>query len=124
MTTTSKDLGAYVVSGDARLIDAAEVIVKNHSRTAVVVADGRVIGVISEGDILRALLRGMDVHAGIAGVMRPDFRYLVSCSLNEAFEVFRDAGVNLLPVVDDDLKLVDVITLHWLLQQPGLWKGQ
>ena len=47
----------YVVTADGTLLDAAEVIEHTRSRSAVVVKETKVVGIISEGDILRALLK-------------------------------------------------------------------
>jgi CBS domain-containing protein len=110
------DLLAYTVSRRGTLLDAAEVIQRNHSRTAVVVDDGRVIGVLSEGDILRALLGGADVHAPLADFVQLGFRYLRSRDIGEALKLMHPRGITLLPVVGDDFKLEGVVTQREVIE--------
>lgn len=104
------DLSSYTVSRRGTLLDAIEVINANHSRTAVVVEDGKVIGVLSEGDILRALLGGSDVYAPLADFVQLGFSYLRSRDLAEALRLMHPRGITLLPVVDNDFRLQGVLT--------------
>ena len=94
------DFSDYVVMLDATLLDAAEVIEHTRSRSAVVVKETKVVGVISEGDILRALLKGVRVHAPLADFVNHSFKYL--------------------PILDKDFQLIGVMTLHDTLNSSEL----
>lgn len=104
------DLRDFTVNRRGTLLDAIDAIDRNHSRTVVVVEGGKVIGVLSEGDILRALLGGADVHAPLAGFVQLGFRYLPKRDLQAALKMMHPRGITLLPVVDADFKLEAIIT--------------
>lgn len=108
-------LSDYMISETATLLDAAETIAHNQSRCAIITQDDKVIGVISEGDIIQALLRGTDVHAAAALAARKDFKFLRQHDVKKALELFARYGFTLVPVVDDDFRLISVITLKEIL---------
>lgn len=114
------DFSDYVVMLDATLLDAAEVIEHTRSRSAVVVKETKVVGVISEGDILRALLKGVRVHAPLADFVNHSFKYLDSPDLKKAIELFKEFGIALIPILDKDFQLIGVMTLHDTLNSSEL----
>lgn len=114
------DFSDYVVMLDGTLLDAAEVIEHTRSRSAVVVKENKVVGVISEGDILRALLKGVRVHAPLADFVNHSFKYLDSPDLERAVGLFKEFGIALIPILDKDFKLIDVVTLHDTLNSSKL----
>jgi CBS domain-containing protein len=101
----------YCVGEHATMQDAIAVIQKNRSRCAIVRSrEGKVVGVFSEGDVLRALLRGSSVMAPLANLMRPTFVSLKSRDMLAAHEHFL-RGLPLIPVLDEEFRLMDVITV-------------
>ena len=103
------------MSEQATMRDAITVIQRNESRCAVVRGHaGKVVGVFSEGDVLRALLRGTDIHAPLRNLLRPSFVYLRERNLDEARGHFR-RGISLLPVLDSEFNLRDVLTVQDIL---------
>ena len=84
----------------------------NKERVAVVLSDSeKVIGVVSQGDIIKALVSGCDIHANVCQIIKPSFLYLNSKDMEKAYKIFRDLKITMLPIVDENFKLVDVITL-------------
>jgi CBS domain-containing protein len=108
MTT---DLRYFTVDARGRLLDAAEAIARNRSRCVIVVEDGKVTGVISEGDLVRALLSGSDIHAPLKSFAQVGFKFLEHRDLDRALELMRQHGISLVPVVNEAFGLGDVITL-------------
>ena len=102
----------YTVAQSATLLDAAEVIERTRSRSAVVVEGEKVVGVISEGDILRALLHGVGVHAPLADFVSHSFKFMDTPDSERALELFKKFGISLVPVLDKDFRLTGVITLY------------
>ena len=117
MTT---DLTDFCLDSDATLIDAVAKMNKNRSRTVMVVEAGKLTGLVSEGDVMRALLRGVDTYAPLGEVVNRSFRYLTTVDHQAAFTLFQERGFGLVPVVDDDFHLVDVITLEQTLARARL----
>lgn len=107
-------LEIFTVPANATLLDAVEKIARNTERTVVVVDGEVVVGVISQGDIMRALLRGTDIHSLLDPFVHRSFTFLNERDPKAAFEVFKKHTITLVPVVDRDFKLRDVITLTQL----------
>lgn len=86
--------------------------------TAVINAQGRVAGVFTDGDLRRALRRGVDYHsAGIAEVMTREPRTIAPDRLAvEAVEIMERHKVNQLLVVDAGGKLVGALNMHDLFR--------
>ena len=51
-----KDFKNYIISDDSTLIVACEAITKNKSRCVLIESKNKIIGIVSEGDIIRAFL--------------------------------------------------------------------
>src|SRR5437588_11422266 len=102
-------LEPYTVSHNATLLDAVEKIAGNKTRCVVVLDGAKVVGVLSEGDVIRALLRGTDTHTVLSQVIKPSFVYMNDRDRARAFELFRRFLFTLIPVVDRSFRLCDVI---------------
>ena len=105
---------------DCTLLQAVHCIQSNNSRAAIVINNidnkNKVVGVISEGDIMRALLHGSDIHSMLTQFIKHDFKYLNQKNYKDALELFKTYGISLIPIIDDDLFLSDVITLSDLFE--------
>ncbi|MEY4741892.1 MAG: hypothetical protein RL672_642, partial [Actinomycetota bacterium] len=55
------DLSEFTVGPDATLIQTIEAINRGAKQIALVVADGKLLGTVTDGDIRRGLLRGLGV---------------------------------------------------------------
>jgi len=76
----------------------------------VVGGQGIMAGTLTDGDIRRALLRGVSLNDSVAKAMNCDFhRYNPDDSLQ--IQSLRASGVKLLPVLDCEGRIVDVIDL-------------
>ena len=101
----------YTIPAGSTLLDVVEAIKNNKSRCVLVTRGDRVAGVLSEGDIMSATLSGTDMHAPIDDFVRRDFKFLQTKDLVDALGLMRRFGVTLVPIVDHEFGLVDVITL-------------
>jgi CBS domain-containing protein len=99
------------------LLDAIEAIKNNKSRCVLLTSGDRVAGVLSEGDIMAALLHSADVHAPVGSYVRRNFKFLSERNLGKALGLMREFGLTLVPIVDRDLHLLDVITLGEVLNR-------
>ncbi len=107
----------FTVPETATLLDAVEVIDHNHCRCAMVMRGEKVVGIISEGDIMRTLLGGVSIHSPLAERANPSFKFLEKPDDEAALRLFREHGISLVPVVDNDMKLTDVVTLREVLER-------
>ena len=109
---------ALRVPQSASVREALETITKN-SRQAVMVVDGegRLVGIVTDGDIRRGLLRGVAVDGRVADLMnRQPVTTLAGTTRGEALVLMQQRSLRHLPVVDAAGRLVDVMLLEDLLR--------
>lgn len=114
------DMSYYVIDASGTLLGAAKAIAKNQSRCVVVVDRGKAVGVISEGDLVRALLRGTDIYSPLQPFIHHGFVFLEKKDSRRALELFRTHGISLIPVLDEDFTVKDVITMNDILSRVTL----
>lgn len=84
-------------------------ITANRSRTVVVLDGETVVGVVSDGDIRRAFLREMLAITPVQKIMNINGIVTQERDPGRQRAIIRAEKVNLLPVVDTDHKLVDIV---------------
>ncbi|HLH31872.1 MAG TPA: CBS domain-containing protein [Terriglobia bacterium] len=121
-----RSLDPFLVEENATIKEAILQIEQNNCRCVVVVGRGKkrtVTGVFSQGDVLRAILDGVDVHTPLNRVVSPTFKYLKSRDLAKAADYIR-RGLTLVPVLDNSYVLKDVITFFDVMDSYGPTKPQ
>lgn len=104
----------FVINVNSSIQDAMEKITDNHRGTIVVIDDEFYMeGIVSDGDIRRAIVKGMVALAPVSKIINYN-AIILSDSDNfetDAKKIFKEhASINLLPVVDKNNKLVDILT--------------
>ena len=110
------NLSDFTIESSGTLLDAAERISHNCSRCVIVTSHSKVIGAISEGDLLRAILRGTSMHSPLQPFINLSITYLEARNMEKALVFFRTSGISLIPIVNDNMELLDVITITHILQ--------
>lgn len=102
----------YCVNEKYTVKEVLEQFESNNHRVAIVVTDsGKVIGVVSQGDILRAFSRGIGMFVPVKQIIQNSFLHLYEKDLEKAYAIFRKKKISLLPIMNNENELVDVITL-------------
>lgn len=113
----NEKLRIYSISSASTLIEGVAAIQLSTSRCIAVLNDcNMVIGVLSEGDVMRALLKGADVHAPIQRWIAGSFIFFNERDIARAWQLMRDRGITFIPVVTDSFELRDVVTLRDVLE--------
>ena len=102
----------YIIGFESTLFQTLQEMNDRKIKFAVVVdVSGKVIGTLTDGDVRRAVLRGvgLDSESGVAACK--DFT-CVDCTagLNQVLEAFQDTHIEFLPVLDNDKRLCNLIT--------------
>ena len=111
-----------VVSPSATLREVLEAVTKN-SKWAVAVVDpgGRLVGLVTDGDIRRAMLRGASLEAPVERMMnRSPVVAPPGTPRAEALALMHQRVIRHLPLVDARGVLVDLLVLEDLLEPPAL----
>ena len=111
------DEAKYSIEDGCSLLEAAEAIIASKARAVVVLRNASVVGVISEGDILRALMRGADLRGPLSPHMVLSMKFLRAADWVSALSIFQRHAVSMLPVVDEGMHLLQVITMKDVLSR-------
>ena len=102
----------YCVSEKYTIKEVLEQFESYNNRVAIVTSSSNiVIGVVSQGDILRALSAGIGLYTPVNQVIRSSFLHLYKRDLAKAYPIFKKTLISLLPVINEDNELIDFITI-------------
>jgi dTDP-glucose pyrophosphorylase len=103
---------------------ALDIINKGSMRIALVVDGGKLLGVVSDPDIRRAILNGFSLNDGIEKIYNHNpFKCHISDSKEFVIQQAIDKNIYEIPIVDNDNNLVGFETLAYLLK-PKLYKNK
>lgn len=100
----------YIINHKATLIEALKKIDDNKKSLLVVVDNNeKVLGITTEGDIRRLLISGENLKSQI--IYNKEFIKIdESDNFLSLFELFKSEKINFIPILNDENKLVNVIT--------------
>lgn len=112
----------YVIFENDLLIMALKKIDANRQGFLIVVdKEGTVLGVLTDGDIRRGLIKGCTMETLVGDIYTRNPRIAaVGGGFVQVVELFKEQRVKFLPVVDDQKRLINIITkgqMHSLLLQ-------
>ena len=115
MTHTDK----HIITTEATVLDALDRLnrLSGSSMTLFVTApDGRLIGTLTDGDVRRALLRGVNTAAPVTEAVNRRYKALSASDAPEArveaLRRMRRMGIFMVPVVDESGRIAEVIDLR------------
>jgi dTDP-glucose pyrophosphorylase/CBS domain-containing protein len=111
------ELKKYVI-GHGRSIRAAMQAITDNWREVALVADdeGRVVGVVTDGDIRRGLLAGLTLDSPVEKVMTTDYVNVgVEADRAGVLDLMKARGIRHIPVIGPERRLVGIHFLEALL---------
>ena len=117
-----KRLEKYTVSDRATILEALKKIDANRLGFVIVVdAEERVMGVLTDGDIRRAFIKGLDKEESVIAAYTKNARtVLVTDGFDIVTELFKNEAIKFLPIINGKGVLKNIITksqMHALLLQ-------
>ncbi|WP_240036285.1 nucleotidyltransferase family protein [Pseudoalteromonas sp. A757] len=102
-----------IISPDDSIKTALSVIDKEALRLAIVAKNGVLKGVVTDGDIRRAILKGTELSCIVEEIMnRNPITACASLSSNELQKMMKENEILSLPIVDDEGRVVGLKTLY------------
>ena len=113
---TSANWQKMIVSPKTSVLDALKVIDSTGHHSALVVnSDGQLVGMITDGDVRRAILKNIPLTKAITAVMNPKpHSARVGTSTTRMVEMMRQLSIRQLPIVDERMRIVGVHFLEAL----------
>lgn len=107
-----KKINKYIITESGTTNQAIELIQHNHERVIFVVdKKSRVIGTVSEGDILRSILRNQSINIKISAIMNKSFKFLTKENKKEAKKLIKKFGITIIPVITKNFKIKTLVRL-------------
>jgi CBS domain-containing protein len=108
-----KNYNKYLIQETSSTNHAIELIQLNHERVVFVVNKKfRIIGTVSEGDIIRSILRNKSINTKITAIMNKSFKFLLNEDKNEAKKLIKKFGISVIPVVTKNFKIKSLIKIR------------
>ena len=105
----------FLVNKNINIIEALKKITSNRSKHLLVVDQKeRVIGILSDGDIRRAILKKIKLQSRIVSIFNKNFFYFKEkkFSKDKAINIMIEKNLSFAPVLNEVKKIVDIITLN------------
>ena len=117
MPNLPAELQKLIVGPDQTIRDAMRAITDNWREIALVTdAQGRVVGVVTDGDIRRGLLSGLTLDSPVNRVMTADYVDVgVEADRASVLDLMKARRIRHIPVVDRERRLVGIHFLESLL---------
>jgi len=79
----------------------------------VVDSNSKLVGSLTDGDIRRALIKGVEIESSVEEVIQKEPKYIIKGqnNLNKIIEL-REGNFKIIPVVDSDFKIINVINFR------------
>lgn len=87
--------------------------IKQLSRLILFVIDDeeRVLGSVTDGDIRRSIVSDQNLEKTLGEICNKEFKYLTKNGKYQSLEEFRKADIKILPVLDENKKMIDLVDL-------------
>ena len=108
------DFKQYTILSGSHIKDALIRLNQVHSLAMilfVVDANGILLGTLTDGDIRRGLISGVDLCSPVDDVMHTSYRHVKSIDDVRSLKAMRERNIPLIPLIDENHHLVDVIDL-------------
>tara|TARA_B100000965_G_scaffold405785_1_gene441265 strand:+ start:1623 stop:2678 length:1056 start_codon:yes stop_codon:yes gene_type:complete len=114
-----KDWKEAIVHEDDSVLDAIKSIERGVRQIALVLDDGgRLIGSVTDGDIRRAILKGVSLDQSVTLVMnRSPFSLPQSYDTQETKSAMQARRLHQVPIVDEDGRVIDLIVMADLIKE-------
>lgn len=113
-------LNDLVVASNLSILDALKVIDRNAKGIVFALEQDKVIGLVTDGDIRRAMIQGISLDCSIEKICNKNFVKLNYSSDAETIQSTLCEKIKIIPLVDDNDKLVDFASIYRLKQTPVL----
>jgi CBS domain-containing protein len=106
------------ISGEATIHDVVKIMAEQNIGFLVVVENGRMVGVLSEKDVVRSLAERGNLSVKVSDICKRDIITLQEdATLEEAAEKMGKHGIRHIVVVNKSGELVGVVSVRDLIQE-------
>lgn len=112
------EIDIFIGNHSLKMVDALKKIDKNALGILFVVDDeNRLIGALSDGDVRRWLIKTGDLSAALSAAMNQKPKYVTRDNLQVAQKIMSELYISVVPVVDSEMHIVDIVDNKALPEQ-------
>jgi dTDP-glucose pyrophosphorylase len=75
--------------------------------------ENRLIGSLTDGDIRRGFIKGLDLHAGLTDFIQPNPTYIVSDNYTiEQLELYKERNLKIIPILNESHQVISILNLR------------
>lgn len=108
----------YIIESNSKIIEAIERMQIIKTRDLLIRKQKKIIGTVSEGDILRSILRGKDLRSAVEDACNMNFKFVKLGEEHKAVDIFKKEKIFIVPVFDKNFNLKNIITLSNFFNAP------
>lgn len=103
------DVTKFFISPDVPIREAIRKLDETAKKILVVVKDETLVGVITDGDIRRWILKNQDLSMAVSCIMNSSPIVITKSETNQAFSIMKEKGIEGLPLVDENMQVLDIL---------------
>lgn len=103
------DVKKYFISPDDSIRTAIRQLDETAKKILVVVRNGRLAGVITDGDIRRWILKNQDLSMAVSRIMNTSPIVITQSESTRALNIMRDKKIEGLPLVNERREVIDIL---------------
>jgi len=107
-------LEKHILNSNCKIAQALEILSNlGHDLTLFIVNENRIlVGTLTDGDIRRGLLKGIEIFGSVETLMNRNFRFITEENTDvEKIKAFKEIGIILLPVLNKEHRIIKIINL-------------
>jgi dTDP-glucose pyrophosphorylase/predicted transcriptional regulator len=113
------DVKKFFISPDVSIREAIRQLDETAKKLLLVVEDGKLVGVVTDGDIRRWILKNQDLSQAINFVMNSSPISITKSEVGQAFNIMKEKGIEGLPLLDENKQVLDILFWNELGSMEG-----
>jgi mannose-1-phosphate guanylyltransferase/mannose-6-phosphate isomerase len=111
MMDNKTTVGRYTIDADSSILAALKKMDENALRNLIVQSNNEVVGVLADGDVRRALLRGCSLEDKTSSAMNASYIYLNEGDAPQRIiDTFQNDAIGIVPIINGSRQLKNVLT--------------
>ncbi|MBU3181568.1 nucleotidyltransferase family protein [Clostridium psychrophilum] len=103
------DISKILINKEISIRDAIEKLDKSTKRIALIMEDNKLVGVVTDGDIRRWILKNGDLSYKVELIMNHSPIVLTPTNIHHANEIMMNKHIEAIPIVDENKEVVDIV---------------
>lgn len=103
------DITNLLIKKDTSVNECIKILDEYGKKIIIVLDQNKLIGVITDGDIRRFILKNGDLNSNVTNIMNKSPKYLNISEKEKAFDLMETFKIDAVPVVNDNHEVIDII---------------